>query len=60
MPPKGKDRFMKTSTWLLLFGNKNRRPPDKFDVFIARLALGAVYFTLFLIAAFALVLFLIF
>ncbi len=51
---------MKTSTWLLLFGNKNRRPPDKFDVFIARLALGAVYFTLFLIAAFALFLFLIF
>lgn len=51
---------MKTSTWLLLFGNKNRKPPDKFDVFIARLVLGAVYFTLFLIAAFALFLFLIF
>ena len=51
---------MKTSTWLLLFGNKNKRPPDKLDVLIARLALGAVYFTVFLIAVFALFLFLIF
>ena len=48
---------MDTSTWLLLFGNKDRRPPDKADVFIARLALGVVYFTLFLIAAFALLVF---
>ncbi len=50
---------MDATTWLLLFGNKNKRPPDKYDVFIARLALGAVYFTLFLLFAFAVFLFLI-
>ena len=50
---------MKASEFILLFG-RNCRPIDKFDVAIARIALFAVKFTVFLIIAFTALLMIIF
>ena len=50
-----KERIMKTSEFIMLFG-RNDTPVDKFDVAIAKIALFAVKFTVFLISAFALLL----
>lgn len=50
---------MKASEFILLFG-RNCRPVDKFDVAIAKVALFAVKFTVFLIIAFAVLLMIIF
>ena len=46
---------MKASEFVLLFG-RNYRPVDKFDVVLAKIALFAVKFTLFLILAFVVLL----
>ncbi len=51
---------MKPEEFIILFGSRNPRPIDKGDVFIARIALFAVKFTLFLILGFALLLILFF
>ena len=51
---------MNNTIWLLLFGNKNVRPVDRFDYILIKIVLGTVYFTLFLIIAFAVLLFFIF
>ena len=50
---------MKASEFILLFGRSNR-PVDKYDVAIARIALFAVKFTIFLIIAFAVLLMIVF
>ena len=45
---------MKPEEFIILFGSRNPRPIDKGDVIIARIALWAVGFILFLILGFAL------
>ncbi|SFC56413.1 hypothetical protein [Butyrivibrio sp. YAB3001] len=50
---------MKASEFILLFG-RNCRPVDKYDVAIAKMAIFAVKFMLFLVIAFALLLVIIF
>ena len=51
---------MKPEEFIILFGSRNPRPIDKGDVIIARIALFAVKFTLFLVIGFALLLILFF
>ncbi len=42
---------MKSSDFIILFGGRNCRPVDRFDVMIARVALFAIKFTVGLIIA---------
>lgn len=47
---------MKPEDFIILFGSRNPRPIDKGDVFMARIALFGIKFTLFIILVFALLL----